>query len=192
MKLYLIILPAVLIFTLPVVLRPFVPVPFSNESILLVYYPVYFLLIPVSFIAAVAFFVLRKKKPLFKKFYIVSLLSFFILPAAFAAGMTAKKFALKDLPYGSNYMQFNSAVWKDARHTTSEVRQKMLKDLLTNVLPGKNRAETENLLGIHDRIYDGAVFYVTGENRKSLLGVDMELLEINFDENGLFKGYAVT
>ena len=57
-----------------------------------------------------------------------------------------------EFPNGSNLRKFDSAIWQNESSTEPDnnlisEREKMLKDTVENVLPGKTRSEIEELLG---------------------------------------------
>jgi len=106
-----------------------------------------------------------------------------------------------DLPSGSHEMRFDPNSWKlessyietDEKFITK--RQKMLGDLVTNVLPGKTESEIESLLGQSlDSPYGGNsrdMIYYTGPIRDSYVPIDSEWLLIWIDESKKFEKYAL-
>jgi hypothetical protein len=195
MKLYVTILSIIFVFSLPIIMRSFIPIPVSNEAFLFYYYPAFILSTFIFFMSAsICFFmsfILKNKKTLLKKISIASLAATFILISNLTFGIIVRKIILNDLPYGSNYMKFNADLWKESGDSTVEIRQKMLKDLLKNILPGKSIFEIKTLLGKPDRIDENVISYVTGMSRISVFSVDMEVLMIFFDENQIFKNYKI-
>ena len=105
----------------------------------------------------------------------------------------------QNLPTGSDLLKFDSAVWKadEAKPLPKDLvtsRQKMLKDLVENVLPNKSRDEIVHLLGQSTETsnfrgrYD--LIYVLGPQRDSVFGLDYEWLLIHL-RHGKFKRYSV-
>lgn len=102
-------------------------------------------------------------------------------------------------PSGSDLSNFSSEFWQQNASTAwnngiSE-REKMLKDLVENVLPGKSKDEIEQLLGEsldtpYFRSIDKDMIYYLGPQRDSL-GVDSEWLLIWLDEEGYFTKYRI-
>lgn len=103
------------------------------------------------------------------------------------------------LPPGSDLLKFDQIVWKTNKATiTAQAsvpteRQKMLKDVVQNVLPNKTREEIINLLGPSTetshfkRMYD--LIYVLGPERNGYR-IDFEWLLIHL-EKGKFKSYSI-
>ncbi|MBY6189931.1 hypothetical protein KUV22_05800 [Microbulbifer agarilyticus] len=105
------------------------------------------------------------------------------------------------LPSGSDVLAFDSALWK-SEHSTVDFdddlissRQKMLGDLLRNVIPGKSGDEIRHLLGAPADIrragggYD--FIYYMGPQRDSFFPVDSEWLLIWLDSDGYFERYEL-
>ena len=106
-----------------------------------------------------------------------------------------------ELPKGSDLRKFDSIVWQDEnsikpdKNLISE-REKMLKDLVENVLPGKTRNEIENLLGKSlETSYFASIkkdfIYYMGPERDSYMNIDSEWYLIWLDESGRFKKYKL-
>jgi hypothetical protein len=113
------------------------------------------------------------------------------------------------LPSGSYLQRFDSAQWKDEAASESagadiSVRQKMLGDVVSNVLPGRDRRDLEEMLGPSlntpyfpslDTPYFANtgrdLIYVLGRERDSMFGVDSEWLLIWLDGSGRFERYQV-
>lgn len=106
------------------------------------------------------------------------------------------------LPDGSFDLEFNSVAWKSdssfsdvSQNEFVTSRQKMLGDLLENVIPGKNKAEISALLGpsletpYGDQSRD--FIYYMGPQRDSLFGVDSEWLLIWLNHNGQFERFEL-
>lgn len=104
------------------------------------------------------------------------------------------------LPTGSYDKKFDQTVWlepKSADYIDGDItpRQKMLADVIKQ-LPGKNRTEIENMLGLSlDSSYFKStgrdLIYVTGPQRDSLFAIDSEWLLIWVDEHGIYKRHAI-
>ncbi len=105
-----------------------------------------------------------------------------------------------DLPVGSRVMAFDAAAWKNKSSATYAERditprQKMLGDIVENVLPGRTRLEIESRLGpSEETTYFQStgrdMIYMTGPER-GLLSIDSEWLLIWLDEGGQFERYDV-
>ena len=95
----------------------------------------------------------------------------------FSVNLTLYKILLKDLPKGANYLKFNQNQWQKNTTNTASARQYMLKDIVRNILPGRNRSEIENILGVPDRSYYNRIDYITGQER-GYISIDMEILQI--------------
>ncbi len=184
---------AVFIFALPAILRTFMLLPFQSY---LYYYIIYISLIILSgLIIIISITLLRfikKTKSFFNKCLTISLYVFIILSAMLVINIILVKVLLNGLPIGSNYLKFNSKTWQSAYHDGTKNRQYMIKDLTINILPGKTKTEIEAILGKPDIVYDsGEIAYITGLNRTYILSVDMEILQIYLDKNGLFDTYKI-
>jgi len=105
------------------------------------------------------------------------------------------------LPSGSHLQKFDSAQWKHETASESDggdisVRQKMLGDVVSHVLPGRDRRELEAMLGPSlDTGYFASsgrdLIYLMGRERDSMFGVDSEWLLIWLDGSGRFERYQV-
>lgn len=105
------------------------------------------------------------------------------------------------LPSGSHLQRFDSAQWK--HETASEpadgdisVRQKMLGDVVGNVLEGRSRREVEAMRGPPLETWYFAstgrdLIYLRGRERDSMFGVDSEWLLIWLDGSGRVERYEV-
>ena len=107
------------------------------------------------------------------------------------------------LAYGThnlyNHQRFNSEIWRNpnsARYVSYDFtpRQRMLDDVIENVLPGSTQSEIEALLGESTNtgyfsLSERNLIYVLGAERG--LGVDSEWLLIWFDESGKFERYEI-
>jgi hypothetical protein len=106
------------------------------------------------------------------------------------------------LPAGSRLRKFESSVWQDSRSTQYisddyTPRQKMLRDVVRNVLPSRTRTEIEKQLGpgkpngfFQERSYD--MIYQTGPQRDSLFAIDSEWLLIWLNNEGRFQRSEIT
>jgi len=112
------------------------------------------------------------------------------------------------LPAGSDFLPFDAAVWKlqESWELSQELdpsleepvttRQKMLKDVVDHVLPGKTRLEIENLLGpSDDTLYFQStgrdMIYYLGLQRDAFIRIDSEWLLIWLDNSGRFLRYEI-
>ena len=105
------------------------------------------------------------------------------------------------LPHGSDLRKFDSDTWKKAsspNHNSNLIseREKMLKDLINNILPDKNRDEIEQLLGAsletsYFKSIDKDLIYYLGPERNGFMNIDSEWLLIWLDESNKFKRYKI-
>ena len=105
------------------------------------------------------------------------------------------------LPTGSYLRQFDRDVWQRPDSTApvdSDItpRQQMLGDLLKNILPGRSRAEIEDLLGpsletSYCADYGCDLIFMLGPQRDSLFPIDSESLVIWLDDSGRFDRYGI-
>ncbi len=104
-----------------------------------------------------------------------------------------------NLPTGSDLLKFDSIAWtidesKPLPKNLVTTRQKMLKDVVENVLPSKSKDEIVRLLGTQTQtsnfkgMYD--LIYVLGPQRDSLMGMDYEWLLIHL-KNEKFEKYSI-
>lgn len=106
-----------------------------------------------------------------------------------------------ELPNGSDLRKFDSAVWKNDSSTEPDdnlisEREKMLKDLVENVLPGKIKKEIEKLLGKSlETSYFASInkdlIYYMGPERDNYMNIDSEWLLIWLDESGKYEKYKI-
>ena len=102
----------------------------------------------------------------------------------------------KFLPNGSYLQPFNSELWiaDDSLLVRDGItnRQKMLGDVIENVLPGKSRNDIIRLLGLSsdDSNQRNLRFYL-GPARGDYFGVDVEWLVIYLDPSGNFEKHEV-
>lgn len=106
-----------------------------------------------------------------------------------------------ELPAGSDRRAFEPADWtadhsSEARKGDVTVRQQMLRDVVTRILPGKTRNEIERLLGpslvtpyFKDTKRD--LIYILGPERSSYFKIDSEWLLIWLDAQGRFDHYRI-
>ncbi len=136
----------------------------------------------------------RKQLPLFLSICII--FAFMLVSSAIVVFAPESEF-----PTGSNLMKFNPDVWKTEKaqiwpENGPSTREKMLKDLVKNVLPGKSRAEIETLLGPsletdYFQSIDKDLIYYMGPERDNYMALDSEWLLIWLDENGIFQKYKI-
>lgn len=109
--------------------------------------------------------------------------------------------SIQPLPAGSNLKKFDSKIWKLESSTAWEggisEREKMLKDLVKNILPGKSNGEIIQLLGEpldtpYFQSIDKDMIYYLGPQRNSYFNIDSEWLLIWLDDSGYFKKYRIT
>ena len=127
----------------------------------------------------------------------VSLVGLLLFGFAYGLSATIKG----NLPSGSHLLSFESARWtaEGSDHSTRgdiSVRQKMLGDVVRNVLPGRDRRGLEDLLGpsLETPYFadtDRDMIYRLGMERDSMFGVDSEWLLIWLDDAGRFERYEV-
>ena len=97
--------------------------------------------------------------------------------------------------YPYNHPKFNSEIWRDPKSSRRSddltPRQRMLDDLVKNILPEKNKDEIELLLGkSEDSENKRYVIYMLGPD-KSLFSLDGEYIIIWFDDSGNFERYEI-
>jgi len=106
----------------------------------------------------------------------------------------------RGLPSGSDIQQFDDAAWVQEENTQPSdgisERQKMLSDLVKNVLPGRTREEIQSMLGPSlDTPYFQStgrdLIYVLGPERDNYFAIDSEWLLLWLDEEGIFERYQV-
>jgi len=125
----------------------------------------------------------------------------FVGLASFALAVGVLRTLPRSLPTGSHLQSFDRTLWRDlhsAEYVEGDItpRQKMLADVVKNVLPGRTRAELEELLGPSlDTLYfkkEGRdLIYVLGPERDGYITIDSEWLLIWLDKDGRFKRYAI-
>jgi len=100
----------------------------------------------------------------------------------------------KFLPSGSHLQPFDSDLWiaDDSILVRDGItnRQKMLGDVIDNVLPGKSRNEIISLLGLSsDDSNQPTLVYYLGPARRDFMGVQAEWLKVYLDPSGHFEKY---
>ena len=106
-----------------------------------------------------------------------------------------------NLPKGSDLKKFDSIIWQNEssiqpdKNFISE-REKMLEDLVENILPRKNKNEIEKLLGKplktpYFSSSDKDLIYYLGPERDNYMNIDSEWLLIWLDEANKFQKYKV-
>ncbi len=118
-------------------------------------------------------------------------ISFTIL-VGFALAPSMPKF----LPSGSHIQVFDSDSWigEDSMESKGGIttRQKMLGDVVENILPGRTRNEIIRLLGLSsDDSNQPALLYFLGPARGDFFGVEVEWLNIYFDPSGHYEKYVI-
>ena len=114
------------------------------------------------------------------------------------------------LPTGSKISTFNSKVWKndnstewktellnDQKESSISAREKMLHDLLYNILPNKNKSEIESILGLSLKTdyfssmdYD-LIYYLGPQRDGYIMNIDSEWLLIFLDNQNKFHNYRI-
>ena len=99
----------------------------------------------------------------------------------------------KPLPTGSYEINFSENLWKNNEFAKITDRQKMLGDLINNILPEKNENEIIQLLGkpYYRDNKNYIIGYELGAERDISFRLDSEWLEIYFDENGNYRKSSV-
>jgi len=111
-------------------------------------------------------------------------------------GLLCAPYMPKFLPSGSHLQPFNSELWiaDDSTIIREGItnRQKMLGDVIENILPGKSRNEIIKLLGLSsdDSSQPTLLFYL-GPARGDFFGAEVEWLEVYLDLSENFKKYEV-
>lgn len=112
------------------------------------------------------------------------------------AGLMLTPLMLKFLPSGSHIRPFNSEVWISDQSTEMQnginERQKMLGDVVENILPEKSRNKIIRLLGLSsDDSNQPTLLYYLGPARGDFYGIEVEWLKIHLDSSGNFQKYEV-
>ena len=84
--------------------------------------------------------------------------SFFIILILVVISCSQTDYQTK-LPSGSDLIKFDSAIWQKESSMEPDdkmisEREKMLKDLIQRVLPGKNKSEIEHLLSVGSDLHN--------------------------------------
>lgn len=105
-------------------------------------------------------------------------------------------FMPKFLPNGSYLQSFDSDLWIGDDSTVLREgitdRQKMLGDVVENILAGKSRNDIIRLLGLSsDDSNQPTLLYYLGPARGDFFGVEVEWLEVYLDSSGRYQKYEV-
>lgn len=124
----------------------------------------------------------------------ISLMSFLV-----AYALTQNNF-VRPLPPGSNLLKFDARIWSSESSSgyvpnDFSPRQKMLGDVVRNVIQDKSRNEIEKALGpsLETGYFSSSerdLIYVLGAER-GFFGIDSEWLLIWVDDEGQFERYAI-
>lgn len=188
----------------PLFLRYIIPLNFFS-SMIGFYYFISLLIthIGLTIIGIIALiFIIYKaiKKQKQSKIFLFIATSFCSMVLLTSQSIFIKKIILDDLPIGSNLLKFDSKIWKDDTSLNTRggisIRENMLKDIVRNVLPGKNRNEIEESLGPslktnYFKDVNKDIIYYMGPERSSMFNIDSEWLLIWLDENGRFNKYEI-
>jgi hypothetical protein len=113
----------------------------------------------------------------------------------------SSKAMARGLPAGSNVRAFEAQSWQQPESQAFvsndiSLRQKMLGDVVRNILPGRSRTEIESALGpsLETPYFAGTghdMIYVLGPERESFFAIDSEWLLIWLDASGRFSRYEI-
>ena len=192
------------VYFLPLLLLKWVPSMGATVAFFL-----YFLSIPVALLAIVGVLMFgamgwaissaqsRPINPRAPSLVIISLTG--ILTFGLVLGLRA--IVTDVLPTGSYSQAFDAQTWQNQESATFvqgdiTLRQKMLGNVVQQVLPGSHHSQIEHTLGAsldtpYFRSTGRDLIYMTGPERDSLFGIDSEWLLIWLDESGHFKRFAV-
>lgn len=118
----------------------------------------------------------------------------------FAASLALDRIISGGLPFGSHLQQFDPKIWQDpesGKFIGGDItpRQKMLGDVVANVLKGRSRTQLTELLGPS---LGAGYFASSGRDMIYILGpvrwffaMDSEWLLIWLDESGRFERYEI-
>lgn len=100
------------------------------------------------------------------------------------------------LPSGSHLQSFNTELWvADDSIVVNEgitTRQKMLGDVVENILPGKSRNEIIRQLGLSsDDSNQPTLNYYLGPLRGDFSEMHIEFLKVHFDPSGHYEKYSI-
>ena len=107
-----------------------------------------------------------------------------------------KPYVPKLLPSGSHLQTFDSELWiaDDSTVVREGItdRQKMLGDVVENILPEKSRNEIIRLLGLSsDDSNQPTLRFYLGPARGDFSGMHIEFLKIHFDPSSYYEKYSV-
>lgn len=147
---------------------------------------------------AVSFLVSRKRPALSIKARELALLLGLGLAAVVTLGVIANM-VHGPMPTGSYAQKFDRGSWAASPpyvHGDITPRQKMLGDVVENLLRGKSRREIEAMLGHSEATSffqetSRDLIYMTGPERDTPFSIDSEWLLIWLDENGRFQRYEI-
>lgn len=156
------------------------------------------LLLLAAVASAVGLVVSRKWPALSMKARALALLLGLGLVPVVVVGFTADLLA-GSLPTGSYARKFDRSSWTASPPSVRgdiTPRQKMLGDVVENLLPGKSRNEIEEMLGKSEvtSYFEETgrdLIYMTGPERDTPFSIDSEWLLIWLDENSRFQRYAI-
>ena len=100
------------------------------------------------------------------------------------------------LPSGSHLQSFNTELWiaDDSTLVKEDItaRQKMLGDVVENILPGKSRSEIIRLLGLSsDDSNQPTLNYYLGPARGDFSEIHIEFLKIHFSASDRYEEYSI-
>ena len=112
-------------------------------------------------------------------------------------GFVVAPYMPRFLPSGSHLQSFDSELWIADDSTVMRAgindRQKMLGDVVENILPGKSRNEIIRLLGLSsDDSNQPTLLFYLGPARGDSFGVEVEWLKVHLDPSGHFEKYEVS
>jgi len=139
-----------------------------------------------------AFILARRRKKSVSQWVAVGPAISFTILLGFAMAPLMPKF----LPSGSYLKPFNSETWIHDNATMMmggiTERQKMLGDVIENILPGKTRNEIIRLLGLSsDDSNQKALLYYLGPARGDFFGLEVEWLIIELDAGGHYQNFSL-
>ncbi len=187
-----------ILICIPLLLEEFLPGLHKLTYTLFVFIPL-FMLFALGTVVSLIIILFRKfKKKKQNPLFLSTCIIFAFMLVSSAIVLLAPK---SEFPTGSNLMEFNPDVWKTEKAQVwpgngPSTREKMLKDLVKNVLPGKSRTEIETLLGPsletdYFQSIDKDLIYYMGPERDNYMALDSEWLLIWLDENGIFQRYKI-
>ena len=104
------------------------------------------------------------------------------------------------MPPGSGNLKFDRQLWLVEASSKANLgatdRQRMLKSIVEDVLPGKTRKEIETILGpiLNSEYFKSTgrdLIYYTGRQRTGFLSLDSEWLLIWLNDRDVFQEYKV-